>query len=311
MNPETSATRPTFVVAGAGRSGTTGLVEGLRTHPRVFVTQPKEPHYFALHGTPARFTGPGDDATINRVAVTDRSDYLNLYPSTHDYVALGDGSVSTLYYADKAAPELLRINPDMRVVLILRDPVARAFSSYSYMRARGFEPCEDFLEAVADESRRQAEGWHHLWHYTAMSYYAHDYRTLRDAVGPDHIGVWFHDDLETDYDGTVTDVLRFIGAPPEEGTARSGVDRVNVSGTPRLASAQRAITWATRHEVVRGAVKRSTSFAFRERVRRTLLRPASSSALAREALEDRYTDDLRELAGEIDRPLPAWLERHR
>ena len=49
--------RPTFLVVGAARSGTTGLVEGLRSHPRVFVTDPKEPHYFALHRLGAAFTG--------------------------------------------------------------------------------------------------------------------------------------------------------------------------------------------------------------------------------------------------------------
>ena len=54
-------TMPTFLVIGAARSGTTGLVEGLRTHPRVFVTDPKEPHYFALHRIGARFTAPGDE----------------------------------------------------------------------------------------------------------------------------------------------------------------------------------------------------------------------------------------------------------
>ena len=42
---------PTFLVVGTARAGTTAVVEGLRTHPQVFVTQPKEPHYFAFHGT--------------------------------------------------------------------------------------------------------------------------------------------------------------------------------------------------------------------------------------------------------------------
>ena len=79
-------TIPTFLVVGAARCGTTGLVEGLRSHPRVFVTDPKEPHYFALHRTRRRSSpAPGDAHTINRVAVTDRDAYLALYPAEHDY----------------------------------------------------------------------------------------------------------------------------------------------------------------------------------------------------------------------------------
>ena len=60
---------PTFLIVGGARCGTTGLVEGLRRHPNVFITDPKEPHYFALHGSGAHFTAPGDAHTINRVAV--------------------------------------------------------------------------------------------------------------------------------------------------------------------------------------------------------------------------------------------------
>ncbi|MEP7205398.1 MAG: sulfotransferase, partial [Casimicrobiaceae bacterium] len=41
---------PTFVVIGAARSGTTALYTYLRQHPRVFMTAPKEPNFFAFAG---------------------------------------------------------------------------------------------------------------------------------------------------------------------------------------------------------------------------------------------------------------------
>ncbi|MGI8433630.1 MAG: sulfotransferase family protein [Nocardioidaceae bacterium] len=301
-----SGTVPTFLVAGAGRSGTTGLVEGLRTHPRVFVTQPKEPHYFALHDQPADFQGPGDAATINKVAVTDRSRYLDLYPTEHDYLALGDGSVSTLYYAGRAVQEIRRINPDMRLVVILRDPVERAYSSYLYMRARGFEPCEDVLEALADEPRRRAERWHHLWHYEAMSHYAADLATLQQGLGQDQVGVWFHDDLVADYAGTVSSVLRFLGVPldPNEGV---GVPRVNVSGTPRVPVVQRAIVAATRNELLRRTVKRTTSFRLRERIRRSSLRPSSVPVDVQRHFDGKFNTDRAALSALVNGKVPDWL----
>ncbi len=301
-------TVPTFLVAGAGRSGTTGLVEGLRTHPRVFVTQPKEPHYFALHDRPAAFRGPGDEATINRVAVTDRDRYLGLYPDEHDFLALGDGSVSTLYYAEHAVDEIRAVNPAMRVVVILREPVARAYSSYLYMRARGFEPCADVVAALTDEPRRREQDWHHLWHYQAMSRYAESLATLQRALGPEQVGVWFYDDLVADYEGTVSSVLRFLGVPydPVEG---QGVPRVNVSGTPRMPVLQRTIWWATRNEVLRSAVKRTTSFRFRERIRRNSLRPSDVPVEAQRFLEGAFDDDLSALSSLVAGDLPPWLSR--
>lgn len=304
-------TSPTFLVAGGARCGTTALVEGLRRHSRVFVTEPKEPHYFALHRLGANFTAPGDAHTINQVAVTDRSAYLALYDkATHaspPYLALGEGSVSTMYYHGEAVPEILRINPAMKVILLLREPVDRAYSAYGYMRARGFEPEEDFLAAVALEDERRAAGWHHIWHYTAMSRYAEALSSLRAALPDDQVAVYFYDDLERDYERTVAQVLDFLGVPHlPEGTEQ--VAKVNISGEPRSVLLHRGITWATRQPRLRSTVKRATSYRMREAVRRRILRREGVPLAAREALTPLFEDDLRQLRTHVPGPVPAWLE---
>lgn len=299
-------TLPTFLVIGAARSGTTGLVEGLRTHPRVFVTDPKEPHYFALHRIGARFTAPGDEHTINRVAVTDLPAYLALYPPKHDYLALGDASVSTLYYHEEALPEVRRMNPAMRLVVMLREPVARAYSSHQYMRARGLEPVEDFLAAVALEKSRKEQGWHHIWHYTSMSYYADSLEAVYTTFPREQVGVWFYDDLEADYTRTVSSILRFLDVPPAAGEA-TGVPRVNVSGQPRLAPVHAAISWATSHERLRNFVKQRTSYRFRERIRRAVLQSDPMPSGARSALEPLFEKDLDRVRTLFDGAGPAWL----
>ena len=297
---------PNFLVAGAARSGTTGLVEGLRAHPGVFVTDPKEPHYFALHGLEPRFAGPGDAHTINRVAVTDRTAYLALYPRRARLTALGDGSVSTLYYHERALPEIRAVNPEMRVVVLLRDPVARAYSSHQYLRARGFEPRENFLDAVADEPRRRSANWHHLWHYTAMSRYADAVAAFQHELPPERLRVWFYDDLERDYAGTLRQVLRFLDVPVT-GQEGEGVPRVNVSGAPRSQRLQQGLSWATRHEMVRSTVKRCTTYPFRERVRRLALRRDEIPVEARAELLSVFTDDLARLRELLPGRQPTWL----
>jgi Sulfotransferase family len=300
-------TRPNFLVVGAARSGTTGLVEGLRSHPRVFVTDPKEPHFFALHRTGAHFTAPGDQHTINRVAVTELEAYLDLYPQEHDYLALGDASVSTLYYAEDAVPAMLDMNPDMKLVVMLREPVARAYSSHQYMRARGLEPVEDFLDAVALEEERKQAGWHHIWHYTSMSHYSDSLETLYAAFPKEQIGVWFYDSLGSDYEGTVSEILRFLEVPHVEGEA-TGVPRVNVSGQPKYAPVHRAIAIATGNERVRSFVKNRTSYRFRERIRRASLKSDPIPPGAQDELGPQFHSDLVRLRGMVTGPVPGWLE---
>jgi hypothetical protein len=143
-----------------------------------------------------------------------------------------------------------------------------------------------------------------------MSHYVDDVRILKEAVGPDRLGVWFYDQLVADYMGTVRSVLRFLGLPEHPDEA-AGVPRVNVSGTPRLLPLQRMIWAATRNERLRAAVKRGTSFRFREQVRRRSLRPSTVPSEARSELTERFTDDLHALAALVDGAVPQWLTVHR
>lgn len=299
---------PTFHLVGAARSGTTGLVEGLRGQPRVFVTTPKEPHFFALHDQEVAFQGPGDAHTINQVAVTRTADYLSLFPTEHSYLALGEGSVSSLYYFERAIPRALSMNPDMKFIVLLREPVARAFSSHQYLKSRGFEPVADFVEAVAQEEARKAENWHHLWHYTSMSMYADSIGALREMVPEDQLGIWFHDDLERDYVGTLQEVLRFLGVPAGEADILD-VPRVNISGEPRLKRLQQAIVWTTRHPRLRAGVKRFTSYRLRELIRRRSLARGEVPRDVMEKFGPLFEDDLRKLSQVLPEGLatPTWV----
>lgn len=302
---------PGFVVAGAGRAGTTGLVEGLRAHPGVFVTSPKEPHYLALHGTRADFRGPGDEETINRTVVTREADYRAMFAAADAGATRGEGSVSTLYHHERALPELLRLNPEARVVVLLREPVERAWSSFQYLRGQGRESEEDFRAAFADGERRRAAGWHHLWHYQAMSRYADALAALRSGLAPGHLGVWFHDDLEADYPAVLAQVCAFLGVSVIPGLGADAA-RVNVSGTPRHRHVQQVVVRASQSPAMRRAVRSTTSWRFREAVRGRLLRRGDVPPEVTRDLAPLFADDLARLRTVLDgllppgRTAPAW-----
>ncbi|MBA2446161.1 MAG: sulfotransferase [Nocardioidaceae bacterium] len=300
---------PTFAIAGAARAGSTAVAEAVRRHPDAFVCQPKEPHYYALANTDVSFTGPGDDITINRVAVTDRTKFLELFTTTAATTARGDGSVSTLYYYDRSIPVMKDVNPDMRVVIILRHPVDRAYSSYQYLRVRGFEPLDDFLTAVSKEEDRKRDNWHHLWHYTSMSYYASSVAAFKEKFGPSRVHVLLHDDLTAEPAPSINAVYEFLGLDPR--LAPAEVARVNVSGKPRRAGVQQAISWASRHEAVRSGLKRVVPFSLRERIRSANLQPNSASTAEFSELQSLFREDLLGLQDVLGRSLAPWLSPDR
>lgn len=307
-----SGVRPTFLVAGAARSGTTAVVERLRRHPDVFVTDPKEPHFLAYGEGPLDFRGPGDDATVNRLAVTDPDGYRALFAGSDAAVARGEGSVSTLYRAEEAVDRIERFAPGAHVVVILREPAERAFSAFQYLRARGFEPYEDFDRALDDEPRRIADRWQHLWHYVGMGRYGAQLCVFADALGPGRLNVFFHDHLVADGDRVLGELQRAIGVTPLA-TGRGGPP-VNASGEPRSALVQAVVRFPTRHPRLRSLGRRLVPYSAWQRLRSANLAesavPAASAARIRAELDDdarQLRAVLADLGSGVHGELPTWL----
>ena len=294
---------PTFAVVGAARAGTTALCEAVRAHPDGFVTDPKEPHYYALAGERPTFTGPGDEEGINSVSITEEARFLELFAGSEGAVARGDGSVSSLYYAEQAAPRLAELAPQARVVICLRDPVERAYSSWQYLRALGREPEADFATALAAEPDRVAAGWHHLWHYRGVSRYAPGLAEFLRHFPAEQVLVVTYDDLSADQVGTVAGFLEFLGLDPAAGQAPG---RVNASGEVRSKLVQQALTGLRGVGVVRSTVKALVPYTVRERIRQANLRETSIDADLRRRLAGEFAADLGAVEDLLGRPLPAW-----
>jgi hypothetical protein len=198
----------------------------------------------------------------------------------------------------------------MRLMVIRRDPVKPAYSTYPYLRAHGFEPCADPVEGLEKQAHRRAENWHHLWHHRQMGFYAAEVQTLQDGFGRDQVGVFLHDDPSSDCTTTVGRLLRLLGLPydPAEG---KNVPRVNASGTPRSALPHMAILAATHDEVGRRTVRNRTSSRFRERVPHSFLHGSAVPPAVEETLRSAYDEDLTEISTLISGDVPPWQSEAR
>ena len=297
-------TRPTFALIGAARAGTTAITEALRGHPAAFVTDPKEPHYFAFAGAPPHFTGPGDDTGINQRAITATDDYLALYNGSEGRTARGEGSVTSLYYHEHAISAMLALNPDLRLLVVLRDPVERAFSSYQYLRVRGRETVTDFRTAISLEESRRAAGWQHLWHYTAMSRYAEALDAFLAAFGRERICVLAYDDVAGDPTSALRRAYLHLGLDPRRATASA--PRVNTSGQTRSRLAQSALERLAGKEGLRRAGRRLVPYRVRERIRRLNQSTVSLTADERAELAPLFFEDLDRVEQLLDVRLPSW-----
>ena len=128
--PAVDAPLPTFLVIGAPRSGTTTLWRALAAHPDVFVAPEKELRFFR------------EPLTAAAVA-----DYRRHFAGWRGERAIGE--VSPVYlYSDEVLHRMHELLPGARLVAILREPVARAYSDYWQRCGDGREQ-RSFAEVVA------------------------------------------------------------------------------------------------------------------------------------------------------------------
>ncbi|WP_281176389.1 sulfotransferase family protein [Alicyclobacillus ferrooxydans] len=214
-------------MAGAAKAGTSSLYHYLTQHPAVFMSHIKEPHYLCSHRFPPSFTGPGDEGFSDNV-VRNETDYLKLYSNPGNATVLGDASVYYLYYPD--TPRLIReLNPDAKVIIILRNPVDRAFSAYSHTVRDGRETLS-FEQALEREHERREMGYQPLWWYKEVGMYAAQVKRYLDTFDRQHLRIYLYEDLK-DMSRVIGEIISFLGIDQDVPIDTS--IRHNASGVPR------------------------------------------------------------------------------
>lgn len=214
----TAGTRmtPDFLMMGTQRGGTTSLFRALAAHP---LTAPpnyhKGVHYFDVnyHRGMGWYRGhfPVRAVTERRAEGTrpqafESAGYYMHHPSAPERIA-GD-------------------LPGVKLVVLLRDPVERAFSAHKHELARGFETEPSFERAVELEPERLAgeierikaeptylshSHRHHA--YLDRGHYAEQLEVLFRLFGRDRVHVEFSEDFFGDPEPAFGKILDFLGLP--------------------------------------------------------------------------------------------------
>lgn len=131
---------PDFLIIGAAKSGTTSLFHYLTQHPRIIKPFKKEIHFFDKH--------------FNKGV-----NWYKLHFPTKNEVNIGQnqaitGEATPYYISHPLVPSRVKmILPKVKIIVLLRNPVDRAFSNYNHMVRMGFEK-ESFENAIDLESER-------------------------------------------------------------------------------------------------------------------------------------------------------------
>lgn len=207
---------PGFLIVGAQRCGTTSMFKTLMQHPdvvRPFLT--KGVHYF--------------DKSYEQGALWYRGHFplavTGLARGRGDNVVTGESSPYYMFHP-LARQRLASDLPRVKLIVMLRDPVVRAYSAHSHEKARGYETL-DFEDALAMEETRVAgarerlmaepgyDSFHWQHHaYVRRGQYIEQLRALEHLVGRERLCVVDSGDFFVDPEPVFDQVRRFLALSP-------------------------------------------------------------------------------------------------
>lgn len=276
--------RPDFVVIGAMKSATSTLHDQLAAQPGTYLSTPKEPNFFSDDEVFARGFGW----------------YASLFAAAPAGAVRGESS--THYTKRPVHPHALErmraVLPDVRLIYVMRDPVARLRSQFVHEWTEG--RCGD---AIVEAVERLPE-------LVDYSRYAMQLRPWLEAYGPERILPVFQERLRADPQAEFARVVRHLGLDPacrwqeSLGDRNVGAARLRRSPLRDLVVGAPGLAWLRRTFVPQG---------LRDRIKRRwqMATPPEMPEALREDLVRRLDPEVAELGRWLGRELDcaSWRER--
>lgn len=312
---------PNFLVAGAAKCGTTSLYHYLRQHPDVYMSPIKEPNHFSTDIVPEHFSDEykvyerSKNLDIEKFVngdmkeeqwgayVLKREHYLKLFRFAAGKKAIGEISNSYLY-SSVAAANIHREFPDMKIVMILRQPAERAYSHY-LANLRDGRTTLPFREEVEHDDAKSRHGWSISHLYFELGLYAEQVKRFTSLFPKEHLRIFLFDDLKNDNKKLVRELFTFLDLRTDVPVNYD--EKFNEARIPKNPGLIKFITQAG----IKRKIYRALPEAWKKQVKDAFFKEGKVPKLSpadRQWMSARYHDDIRQLENIIQRDLSHWLQ---
>jgi hypothetical protein len=293
---DVAVTKPNFLIAGAGKAGTTSLHEYLAQHPDVFMSSFKEPNFF-----------------VRGYGYNDWNHYLALFRGARGEKAVGESS--TGYLCSEESPAWIKsVLGHVKIILVLRNPARRAESLYWWMVREGYENAKTFTEGLSLESNRErdpdfranCQEFFPDFLYFGSGLYAGQVRRFFETFGRQSVRIYIFEEFAKKPLAVCRDIFNFLEIDPDF------EPQIAVHNEARLPASAPLQFW------LRNGAPRYLCFLpspWRRKFLGDLMAlniklgttPQRDPELERQLIE-RYRDDIRRLEQLINRELSFWFD---
>lgn len=198
--------QPSFFIVGAPKCGTTAICRYLEKHPQVFIPSKKELYYF-------------DSDLRSQPKIESLEQYLSFFAEGEGKVC-GEGSTS--YLRSQEAPKAIYdLNPDAKIIVMLREPVSLLYSLHSQRLYDGNEAIQDFQEAI--EAAKKGDSsvtlgkLHHdkYFNYLDVVKFSEQLERYFSIFGKDQVLVILYKDFSENTSEIFQKILNFLEVQPD------------------------------------------------------------------------------------------------
>ena len=183
-------------IVGTPKAGTTSLHHYLNEFPEILMSIRKEPDFFSDREIQEQGLYYGN-SRINTL-----SKYNSLFSSWTDESIIGEASVSYLFYPD--VPERIKLyNENSKIIIMLRDPIERAFSHYLMDYRLGLT--SDTFEEEFDKKNTL-----NFQQYFLLGNYFHQVKRYLDIFGKENVHIIWYSDFKENTANELNKVISFL-----------------------------------------------------------------------------------------------------
>ncbi len=303
---------PDFLIVGAPRSGSTTLYAYLSRHPQVYMPDEKEPSFFACWGKKPFYRIQKTKERVTFISST-LKDYQELFLSAKKGQIMGEASTWYLYLYKDTISNIKELygekSVSLKIIILLRNPIDRAWSHFSNKRLHGEEPLA-FSEAVKEETvqNRQEQELVPSYDYIGMGMYS-------DQVGAylenfPNTRIFIHEDFFADPQKGLSSLSSFLGI--DNIWTDHSIKAYHASGLPKskfAGAVDRLVFKPNKFKdffkfILPLKVRRDIKFVLPNR----LYKKDAIEIEQRHELIDVFRADVKRLEKLIDKDLSGWME---
>ena len=284
-----------FFIVGAPKAGTTSLYHYLNEYSEIEMSSIKEPNFFSDKAL------QDQKLYYQKKRIKTFEEYHALFEKDGT-VLRGEASVSYLFY-DDVPKSIFKYNSSAKIIIMLRNPIDRAFSHYMMDYKLGLIK-DSFDKIIYNLSQDDKENLF-FQQYIEVGKYAEQIKRYKEVFPKDNIYIVDYDDFKNETSTVVHNITKFLGVVQNPNYDFS--KKHNIYRTPRNVIIRNIYSFA----IIRQFLSRLLSDKYRHLFKNLLFhsdKKAKISEKTRDYLKQLFAHDIRLLSKLLNKDFTKWIK---